>query len=347
MAKRSVYTTMQLIADILSFKDNGDALSKQITHTTTDWDAVVIIASNHLMLPALYCRLKAKSLLERLPEDLKSYLEEIADINRGRNEILLAEAHEITQLFNKENIDHVFIKGMSLIAGGIYNDPAERMVGDIDILVAENQIHTAFDLLTKHGYTDTVTSIITANNHRHLPRQVSSKKFGAIELHTEILIHKHRPLIDKNQVLNNKRIDNGIAIPSIEDSIKISILAFQINDKARIYGHLSFKAIYDCLSLSLPAQPEFIKTLSHEKYAQSFLELSSIFFKELAPFSSSLPSLMLRRFFLFRLNYPKLGNSFSSVIYIFRNIQLRFDLLYNNKSYRRHIMKHKLGLKIK
>src|SRR5690606_29812368 len=129
-------------------------------------------------------------------------------------------------IFNKESIDHVFIKGMSLITGNIYNDPAERMIGDMDLLVAENQIHTAFDLLTKHGYTDTVTSIIAANSHRHLPRQVSTKKFGAIELHTEILIHKHRQLVDKNQVLKNKRIVNGIAIPSLEDSIKISILAF-------------------------------------------------------------------------------------------------------------------------
>ena len=347
MTKNTTYKTLQLIADILSYNDNKEALVKQIQQTPIDWDKVVIIGSKQLMLPALYCRLKVKGLLELLPLELNVYLEEITDINKGRNKILLQEAHEISTIFNKEWIDHVFIKGMSLIAGDIYNDPAERMVGDMDLLVAENQIHTAFDLLTKHGYTDTVTSIITTKNHRHLSRQVSSKKFGAIELHSEILIHKHRQLVDKNQILYNKRIVNGIAIPSIEDSIKISILTFQINDKARIYGHLSFKAIYDCLSLSLPAKPALIKTLSHEKYAQSFLELSSIFFKELAPFNSSLHSLILRRFFLFRLHYPKLGNSFSSVIYIFRNIRLRFDLIYNNKSYRRHIIKHKLGLKIK
>ncbi|MEO5788567.1 nucleotidyltransferase family protein, partial [Gelidibacter sp.] len=182
MAKSSVYITKQLIADILSFNDNQEALSEHLNHTFIDWDAVVIIASKHLMLPALYCRLKAKGLLPLIPNDLNIYLKEIAAINRGRNEILLKEAHEVSEIFKKENIEHVFIKGMALLAGNTFKDQAERMIGDIDILVAPNQLHKAFEILTKFGYNETVDFNYQQKNFRHLARQISKQKYGAIEL---------------------------------------------------------------------------------------------------------------------------------------------------------------------
>ncbi|HUH28800.1 nucleotidyltransferase family protein, partial [Gelidibacter sp.] len=188
MTKRSFSTTLQLIADLLNFDNNQETLANHLSNHTIDWDTVVIVASRHLMLPALYCRLKAKNLLPLIPEDLAFYLEEITSINRGRNEILLKEVLEISEILKKEQINHVFIKGVALIAGNTFHDPAERMIGDIDILVAHDQIHTAFDLLTDQGYTNTVTSNIERDNHRHLPRQVSEKQYGAIELHNEVLV---------------------------------------------------------------------------------------------------------------------------------------------------------------
>ncbi|MBO3100247.1 nucleotidyltransferase family protein, partial [Gelidibacter pelagius] len=328
MTKNSIYTTMQLIAEILTFNDNHTALSKQLEQTSVDWNKVVIVASNHLMLPALYCRLKAKGLLKLIPDDLNDYLKEITDINRGRNEVLLAEANEISEIFKKENIDHVFIKGIALISGETFEDPAERMLSDIDLLVAKNQLQRAFNILTRHGYTETVTSVIERKNRRHLPRQVSQEKFGAVELHSEILRHKHRYLISSEQVLQNKRIINGIAIPSVEDAIRISILAFQINDKAHLYGYLSFKTIYDCLALQLPSKSILLKHLADEKHSQSFLKMSSIFFKELAPYKSSNYSALIKRYYMFRINHPKLGQIISSTVHTTINIQVRLKLLF-------------------
>ena len=90
---------MHLIADILSFNNNQEELTEHFNKTSIDWDAIVIIGSKHLMLPALYCNLKTKDLLQLIPEELQIYLEEITAINRGRNEILLKEANEISNIF--------------------------------------------------------------------------------------------------------------------------------------------------------------------------------------------------------------------------------------------------------
>lgn len=333
---------MQLIADVLSFNNNQEALAQQMQHPSIDWDGFVIVGSAHLMLPALYCRLKAKNLLPLLPDDLNLYLEEIAEINRGRNETLLQEAHDISKIFKKEHIDHVFIKGMALIAGQAFKDPAERMIGDMDILVAHNQLHQAFDILVKHGYTDTVNSVLEQKYRRHLPRQISPQKIGAVELHSEILVHNYKHLLKIEQVLKNKRIVQGIAIPSLEDCIKISIWARQINDRGHRYGYFNFKTIYDCLALNLPNNKILLANLSDDKHSQSFLHISNVFFKELIPYKSSLYSKLITRQFKLRLNNHILGNLVHLVIKLSVNIHLRLKLLAFSKSYRTHLLKNKI-----
>lgn len=338
---------MQLIADILKFNDNRDELAKHIEQTSIDWDHVVIIGSQHLMLPALYSQLRAKDLLPLIPQDLKEYLKEITTLNRGRNEILLKEAQDISEIFNSANIDHVFIKGTALIAGRTFKDHAERMIGDIDILVAKDQLNSAFDLLTQYSYTETVTSMRDRTKHRHLPRQISSKKYGAVELHGEVLAHKWRHLVSVEATLKDKRIINGIAIPSVKDCITITILTLQVNDYAHFYGYFKFKTIYDCLALNLQGDDSLLRTLSNQKYSQSFLHLSSVFFKELTPYKSTVHSKFIKRYFELRLQNSMTGTSVKALGKGFIYLHVRWLLLIHEPSYVGSIIQNKLGAKIR
>lgn len=333
---------MQLIADILSFQDNQDALLKHIKHSEIDWDSAVVIGSKHLMIPALYCRLKEKELLSHLPDDLNLYLEEIANINRRRNEILLQEAHEISHILNKENIEYVFIKGIALLAGDTYKDQAERMIGDMDILVAHDQINNAFRLLTQNGYIHQENRDYISEESRHLARQICPNKLGAVELHREVLRHKYKQLVINKQVIKKRRIINGIAVPSIEDSIKISILSLQINDHAHVLGYLNFKTIYDCSALNLSSNKILIKDLSEQNYSQTFLNIASVFFKELTPYNSSYYSKLLKGYFLFRLNHPKFGFLLYSILRIIKINSYRLTIFLQHKSYRKYVLNKKV-----
>lgn len=347
LPKQNIYTTKQIIADLLSFKNNHEVLSNLIRNTDIDWETIVVIASKHLMLPALYCQLKRKGLLPLIPVDLSSYLQEIANINRGRNEILLKEAHEISKLFNQEHIDHVFIKGIALLAGHVFEDPAERMIGDIDILVAPEHLDRAFDLLTRHGYTDILDPIIKRKNHRHLPRQISQQKFGAIELHSNILIHQYKTHINNIQILKNKRLVDGIAVTAVNDAIRIAILALQINDRAHFRGYLNFRTIYDCLALNLPTNKTMLKNLADNPFSQSFLQLSSVFFEVLTPYKTSYYSKLLKANLRFGLKHPKLGHLMWYTRKTIRGLYFRITLIASNKRYREHILKNKLQIKKK
>ena len=69
----------------------------------------------------------------------RKYIKKIYELNLERNNILIKEINEISDLLNKENINHVYIKGASLIISNDYDVKSERMIGDIDILVNEKQ----------------------------------------------------------------------------------------------------------------------------------------------------------------------------------------------------------------
>lgn len=345
MTKNATPSILQLIFDILSFKTNGNTLRSMIQTSEVNWDAVVTTASQHLMLPALYCQLKAKDLLQCIPTDLDLYLEELTAINRNRNEVLLTEAQAISELFHKASINHVFIKGIALIAGHTFKDIGERMIGDIDILVAPDQVHQGFTLLEDNGYTQTVAFNYTPKNYRHLSRQINPDKMGAVELHHDVLVHKYRRFVDTTQVLKQKQNIEGFSVPSFEDAIRIAIFTTQINDKAYFLGNVKFKSLYDCLALDLQHNKELLQILSRQKHAQSFLELSSIYVDELKPYPSSSHSKILKYYYTFKIRHPKLGTYSHKTLCLLDAIGQRIKLVVFNKSYRLHVLKNKLIFK--
>lgn len=341
----STYITLQNIADILSSTDNQELLKHRFKSSTVNWDYMVMVASRYLMLPAIYCQLQQKALLPYLPPDLVLYLEEITSLNRDRNQALLQQAWEVSELFNNAQIDFVFIKGAAILAHLIPTDIGARMVGDLDIVIAPNQAKKAFKLLEAHGYTKTIAFNYETKNFRHLPRQINPTRIGAIELHTEVLVYKHRGLIKPIELLERRQTVQGLQVPRSIDSIKIAVFTTQLNDHAHRYGTLHLKTIYDCLILGLPKTAKLLETLSAQPYANTFLELSSIYFPEFKPVFTTRYAEILRKYYVYKLKHPKLGSWFHHSLFTFHGLTARIKLVLYNNSYRTHILKNKFRLK--
>ncbi len=338
-SKQSLKHTLQLIVDILSPESSDAILKHHLEHSNIDWDAIVIVASKHLVLPAVYCRLKQRSLLNYLPNDLTIYLEKLTQLNRERNQSLLNETKQITTLFKAHKINHVFVKGIALLAGNYFQDIGERMIGDVDILVDSQDIDKAFDVLVDEGYANFINFNYEIKNYRHRPRQISEEYIGAIELHDQLLKHDYNHLIDKNSILSEKEIVNEIAIPSSKYLIWNTILAQQINDKAFYYNAIRLKGIYDVLSVGLSHKKELIKDLSLQKYSLGFLNLASVFCPALTPSKETLRMTINKNALLFSLNFPKFGYFMFKIKAIFIALGERFSQLFLNKSYREHVYK--------
>jgi len=337
--------TYQHIAAILSFEIPNSQLEQRLNNPSFDWDAIVIEGSKHLVLPAIYCRLKAKQLLHLLPEDLQKYLEDITSINRNRNKALLKQVHFISQLLNAHDINHVFLKGSALLALGCYADNAERMVGDIDILVSKPQLQLAFELIKNNGYDKTFGYAYETIGFRHLDRLIDSKELAAIELHSDLLIMKHRHLIDINKVLSTKTHVGTIAIPTSYYLSKHQILAWQLNDQGHYYNAISFKSLYDCIILKAHSNPILLIDLLKYNFGQSYFGIAQHYFKAF----DSIP--LDNKSKLYRKNHLKyINNSFYRKLlkplkYIYSYGITRLKLFVNNKFYREHILKKIFTLK--
>lgn len=331
--------TYQHIADILSFETPNPKLEKNLSHTSFDWDGIVIEGSRHLVLPAIYCRLKAKGLLHVLPEELNNYLEEITSINRNRNVAILCQVHSISDLLYKHDIDHVFLKGSALLALGCYADNAERMIGDIDILVSLNQLEKAYHLLKNNGYEPIDQTLGDQFFvHKHLPRLKPKHHICAVELHRTLFVsYSYNELISKN-ILSRKRKMDDIYIPSQKHLLMHNILNFQINDKGALFNSISFRSTYDTIALKL----DYNENLNwfQNKIFKQYFKYSSLFFNDIKQWTKA-KSNFSTDFYLFKLKHIRFYQFWNKVLTFssFMPILLkRFFFFVSNKAYRKAII---------
>ena len=114
-------------------ESNRQEIEKRLQSKTINWETVVEVSTAHYVFPAIYCNLKRVGFLHYLPQELINFMEHITNLNRERNEQIITQAKDLNTLLLKNNITPIFLKGTGNLLAGIYDDIAERMVGDIDI----------------------------------------------------------------------------------------------------------------------------------------------------------------------------------------------------------------------
>ncbi|RLK06678.1 nucleotidyltransferase domain-containing protein [Tenacibaculum discolor] len=226
---------------------NRNLVEQKIKSDLVDWEAVVKVSTTHYVFPALYCNLKRADLLHYLPVDLVEYMKHITDLNRERNQKIIAEAKEINELLLSNNITPIFLKGTGNLLEGLYEDIAERMVGDIDFLVEKKHVKTTFEILKKHGYTNKVSELF--EDHRHIPRITHPEKIGAIEIHKDMLRKEKATFFNYETIENSLLTTNNITVLSYENQIKLTVFSKLINDNAYFLKNINLRGAYDVFLL--------------------------------------------------------------------------------------------------
>ena len=328
----------RFISDILFDKEiNLDLFPSK--NNDNFWDKFVKIGSSHYVIPALYYKLKERNYLRLLNDKLASYLKEIYTQNLDRNTQLVKEVNEISHQLKSNGIDHVFLKGAALISS-IYKDSIGiRMVGDIDILIAQNQIFKAQELIQKNDYKK--FNKYNGLRGRHLTRLIKDNKVFALELH-DCLVYKDSSLLNHNDFLKRKIIKK-VNIPQFNDILYHSILNFQKNDHGSLRASYSFRTLLDVFNITksnLEAINKLKKSIHIDKFKLVINKMQGGNYK----YKSSL------FFFNFRLKLKSYSSLYSCFENIFFNIILSINLnLYRLiefvkiREYRHHVL-NKLGL---
>jgi hypothetical protein len=241
----------------LTIDKHPDSLLKvkeQIGKNTVDWIKFVGLCSNHLITPAIYLKFINTNILSILPDELQFYLKEIYELNYSRNHLILGQVSEICDLLAENKIYPILLKGAGNLIDKLYSDPAERIMGDIDLLVTETEYLKAAQILIDYGYTesnlfyfDDVTTL------KHYPRLSHQEKIASVEI--------HRLPVDDNYVkwLNQDIIRRTIKkaeeypncyVMSDEDKITLNFIHSQLTNKGHKSGVVPLRDVYDLFLLA-------------------------------------------------------------------------------------------------
>jgi len=262
--------TLFFIAKCLTIsleEKNRRKIEKLLQSVNIDWDAVVKVSTSHYVFPALYCNLKRADFLQYLPHELVNYMEYITDINRERNKQVILQANELNNVLLANNIRPIFLKGTGNLLAGIYDDIAERMVGDIDFILSKEDYPKAITILREFGYSEVEKLKYYNPEIKHYRRLQKENNIAAIEIHKELLIEKHTNEFNYSFVEKESQDIKGVTVLSYANKLNLSIIANQINDSGFCYKTMALRNAYDVFLLSkktnAKAAVNTLDTLSH------------------------------------------------------------------------------------
>ena len=226
----------------------------KISADTINWPIFVSLCSTHLILPVIYLKFEKHKILGLLDKELADFLKEIYDLNVSRNNRILEQIKEVTALLNKSDIHPIFLKGAGNLLDGLYSDIGERILGDIDFLVLENEYLPAAKILEENGYSipEDTPKYFIFEYLVHYPR-LSNPGFPA-DLEVHRLLNKVRL-----RWFNAGTIQNGIKpvktpkgcfVLSDHDKVILNFVHSQLNNRGHSFGIISLRDLYDLYLLS-------------------------------------------------------------------------------------------------
>ena len=241
----------KLLVNVL-YKEEREAL-QGIDISNVNFENLMKLASNHLMLPALFFNINKKNLSHLFPEAFIECIKNIYSINKARNKILLKEAKELSELLYKNNINHIFLKGTALLLSNVFEDIGERMFCDIDFIIQHKDEQKVEKVLEENNYYDNydlIPNLIRIFRPKHLPRQVNKNKTIAIEPHLELLSPSARHVFNSKKLISAFKGDaKTIKTPNKHFLFDHCIYALQLGDQRFFNSHHSHRSIYDIYKL--------------------------------------------------------------------------------------------------
>lgn len=287
------YMAGVIASDTASVTDDGNGPT-----TALDYPRLLHISSAHFLLPALYYACNNTHRQAQWPAELWEVARQIALINHNRNQSLIAQAQQIAQCFNKAGINYVFLKGMALLLGGYYKHEGERMVGDIDVLVAPHQVAQSHALLQTHlNYRVLEQDHKLSHHHHHLPRLIQPEALAAVEIHKAVAKKPSHSALQTQHLLREKQQIGTVYIPCATALIWHNAQHFFTNNSGYI-GKLvpNFRSYQDVMAV-LQQHPTLYKLFETHRDLQVFATHHSIYstyFKSYRPHIAQLLNLRMR-----------------------------------------------------
>jgi hypothetical protein len=207
------------------------------------------LSSNHLILPAVFRRLKNKGFSDYLPVELAEHLNEILQINIERNNGVLLQIEEICQKLSNTGIKPVFMKGTANLLDNIYVDIADRMIGDIDFLVRDEDFLPTVEIVLKLGYKTEIEVYDEIKTLKDYPRLYRDDVPADLEIHRLPVIPEYADWFRPELVFNEKKQipdKTNCYVPSDKHKLIQNFIHSQLTNKGHKHHLIALRDLYDC-----------------------------------------------------------------------------------------------------
>jgi hypothetical protein len=282
----------------LSFEGEEEGkkfIIKKLASGEINQDAFIFLASNHFVLPALTLKFQKYGLCEFFSPDYATHLQDILALNQKRNQKILHQIEEINHALNKENIKPVYLKGTANLLDQIYTDVGERMIGDIDVLIQENDYLKAAEIVLSLGYQNSDEYQGDVHNVKHFPRLYKPDVPADIEIHRLPVDKKYATHFSSELIFTSKvQITNSVNayVPADAHKLIHNFIHSQLSNEGYRFKRISLRDIYDVYLLSKRINPaDIVNQIKDKNKAIAYFGFAERVFKDsYSPSLKDLPS---------------------------------------------------------
>ncbi len=153
------------------------------------WRVILELSSLHRLSALLAKHLSRDEFGEQVPEAPRRHLQGLYQANALKYLRYKAETLRALGALRAEGIPVILLKGMAL-AERVYGDPGLRPMGDIDLLVREEDLDRAYALVLGLGYAPRTSEKMEKagkDTFRHCPRLSNRDGTVFVEVHRHVL----------------------------------------------------------------------------------------------------------------------------------------------------------------
>jgi hypothetical protein len=226
-----------------------------VCDTCVDWVAIIAEANRHLVAPALWSTLRQPQLCTRLPADVREYLSFLYLQNARRNSRIREQCIEIGSTLSKTKLSAVLLKGATWLFDAEAPPKADRMMLDIDLLVAASDMEPTVNALIAAGYRKVRSDIVDACHFREPPVRRPGGE-ACVAIHRDL---SHRvDLLPACAVIDAaNQIAPGLLLPALQHRILHNVIDVQIENGDLAGGVLNLRDALDLARLVARCGPEF------------------------------------------------------------------------------------------
>lgn len=268
----------QLVCQILLLDEQpglAENIEQKLSSNDLNIRKLILLSSNHLILSTVCRQLKEANLFVHFSNEFTEHLNDIYHLNTQRNLDILKQIDEINSHLEKENIEPVYLKGTANLMDGLYKSIGDRLIGDIDFLVKENDYLKTASLLTELGYKSKMKNYFAEKDVKHFPALIREDTTACVEIHRLPVNPEYSKRFNSEMIFTSKlpiKSKTNCYVPDNRHKLIHTFIHSQLINQGYNNRLLPLRDIYDFhLILSRVKKIDFFNDIEEHKKAKIFL----------------------------------------------------------------------------